>query len=143
MKKILVIEDESAIQTILIKFLRKQGFDASGASNGYEGLKAVQQNLPISAPDLILCDVMMPVIDGYDVLTILRQTPATASIPVIFLTARVTDSDRRRGMELGANDYIIKPFSLALLIRSVNAQLEKKDAVLNWVAATAIAKQAS
>jgi DNA-binding response OmpR family regulator len=136
MKKILVIEDEPALRTMLVKVLNKQGFAANGAPDGYEGLKLVQQNLPNSAPDLIICDIMMPIIDGYDVLTNLRQTRSTASIPVIFLTARVTAEDRRRGLALGADDYIIKPFGLAALLRSINTQLAKKEALLNCITAT-------
>ena len=83
-------------------------------------MKTVQQNLPDSALDLIICDIMMPIM----------------SIPVIFLTARVTAADRRRGLALGADDYIVKPFGLAALLRSINTQLAKKEALLKCITAT-------
>ncbi len=125
MKKILVIEDTHAIREETLMTLKFEGFDAIGAENGEAGIQIAQQCLP----DLIICDVMMPELDGYEVLHMLRQNPATTTTPFIFLTAKADKADQRHGMELGADDYLTKPFLASELIAAINSRLEKKIAI--------------
>lgn len=121
MKKILVIEDEESVRENLLELLEAEEFDVFGAADGLAGIDAAQQH----QPDLILCDVMMPKADGFEVLNTLRQEPITAMIPFIFITARADKADLRRGMELGADDYITKPFTLTELLNAVSVRLKK------------------
>lgn len=121
MKKILVIEDEESVRENLLELLEAEEFDVVGAADGLAGIDAAQQH----KPDLILCDVMMPKADGFEVLNTLRQEPITAMIPFIFITARADKADLRRGMELGADDYITKPFTLTELLNAISVRLEK------------------
>ena len=130
MKKILIIEDEAQNRNLLLKGLEAEGFDTIGAENGLVGIQRAQEQLP----DLVVCDVMMPEIDGYGVLVKLRQEPVTAIIPFIFLTARVTKTERRQGMKLGADDYIIKPSTVEELLGAINVRLEKQAALRQWYA---------
>ncbi|MFK8183582.1 MAG: response regulator transcription factor [Phormidesmis sp.] len=125
MVKILVIEDEVEIRANLLELLALEGYDIIGADNGATGLVgALEHN-----PDLILCDVMMPELDGHDVLAALRQEPQTALTPFIFLTALADKSDIRKGMSLGADDYITKPFVCSEVIDAISARLEKQTAL--------------
>lgn len=124
MKKILVIEDELQVRTNIEQILTLSDFRTIGASDGYMGLQLAKEQ----HPDLIICDVMMPKIDGYNVLASLRQDPSTANIPFIFLTAKADRSDVRQGMELGASDYLAKPFTTDELIGTVTTQLCKQTA---------------
>jgi CheY-like chemotaxis protein len=121
MQKILVIEDEESIRTNILELLEAEGFSGISAENGSIGLQLAQEQ----RPDLIICDVMMPELDGYTVLAILRQDPATAMIPFIFLTARSDAADLRKGMELGANDYLTKPCTPTQLLQAISTQLKK------------------
>ncbi len=130
MKKILVIEDEAKNRDILLEGLEAEGFYTIGAENGLVGIQLAQEHLP----DLVVCDVMMPEIDGYGVLAKLRQEPVTAIIPFIFLTAKVTKTERRQGMKLGADDYIIKPSTVEELLGAINIRLEKQAALRQWYA---------
>jgi diguanylate cyclase len=123
MRKILVIEDERASRKLLLKLLQVEGFEAIEAENGSIGLQLAKTQ----CPDLILCDIMMPEMDGYEVLSRLQQEPATAMIPVICLTAQNERADLRRGMELGANDYLTKPFTTAELLSAIATQLAKLE----------------
>lgn len=123
MKKILVIEDEEAIRINILEILEMEDFDAAGAENGLVGLQLARE----FRPDVIICDVMMPELDGYDVLTTLRQDPATATIPFIFLTAKVERADLRKGMTLGADDYISKPCTPDELLSAIHTRLEKQS----------------
>src|SRR5512134_2369032 len=107
MKKILVIEDEPETLENLVLMLEMEGFNALSAPNGRAGLAAARRELP----DVILCDVSMPELDGYGVLEALRNDTATVSIPFIFLTAKGDRKDLRTGMNLGADDYLTKPAS--------------------------------
>lgn len=125
MTKILVIEDELAIRENILELLETQDFEAIGAENGRLGVQMATEQ----RPDLILCDVMMPELDGYDVLAALRSEPSTMTIPFIFLTARADKSDTRKGMELGADDYLTKPCKASELLRAVETRLEKQAAV--------------
>ncbi|MDZ8259162.1 EAL domain-containing response regulator [Nostoc sp. ChiQUE01b] len=121
MPKILIIEDEEAVRENILDLLEAEDFETIAAANGRIGV-----NLAISeVPDLILCDMMMPEIDGYGVLTALRQDPSTATIPFIFLTAKSAKSDFRQGMDMGADDYITKPFTRAELLSAIMNRLEK------------------
>lgn len=122
MVKILIIEDETNIRENLEAILELENFETLAADNGRLGVELALQE----QPDLILCDVMMPQLDGYGVLKALKDEPKTALIPLIFLTARSERNDLRRGMELGADDYLIKPFTLDELLMAVRTRLEKQ-----------------
>lgn len=124
-KKILVIEDEEFVRENIIELLYSEGLQVFGAENGRIGIDLAQQQ----QPDLILCDVMMPELDGYGVLTTLRQDSILATIPFIFLTAKATKADFRQGMELGADDYLTKPFTRAELLGAIASRLKKQEAV--------------
>ena len=119
MTKILVIEDEESVRENILELLDTEGFEAIAAKNGRIGLCLAQKELP----DLILCDVRMPELDGYGVLTGLRSEPATAAIPFIFLTAKAAKTDLTVGMDLGASAYIIKPFTLMELLDTMEQVL--------------------
>lgn len=121
MATILVIEDEAPIRENLRRFLQLEGHQAIEAADGRAGLE-----LALSRhPDLILCDVMMPELDGFSLLRRLREDPAARSIPFVFLTASAEKDDHRLGLELGADEYVTKPFNLpelaALLRRRLGA----------------------
>ncbi|MCC5629728.1 EAL domain-containing response regulator [Nostoc sphaeroides] len=121
MPKILIIEDEEAVRENILDLLEAEDFETIAAANGRIGI-----HLAISeVPDLILCDMMMPQLDGYGVLTALRQDPSTATVPFIFLTAKSAKSDFRQGMNMGADDYITKPFTRAELLSAIMNRLEK------------------
>jgi diguanylate cyclase (GGDEF)-like protein len=122
MKKILVIEDEDLLRVNTVQILQFEDFSTLAAENGWVGIQLAQEHLP----DLILCDVMMPELDGYGVLATLRQNPLTATIPFIFTTAKSTKADLRRGMELGADDYLTKPFNADELLNAISTRLEKQ-----------------
>lgn len=122
MKKILVIEDEKFLRVDLLEILENLDFQGIEAENGAVGVQLARQHLP----DLIICDVMMPELDGYGVCTALRQYPETATIPFIFLSAKSDKLDIRQGMALGADDYLTKPFSIVELSQVISTQLEKK-----------------
>lgn len=120
-KNILVIDDHEALLESIIRFLSLEGFKVYSAKNGAEGIqKAIQHK-----PDLIICDIGMPKMNGYEVYKTLEKNPSTSSIPFIFLTAKAQPKDFRAGLLLGADDYIIKPFELDELILSINKRLEK------------------
>ncbi len=121
MKKILVIEDEMEMRRNLLAILKLENFQALGAENGQAGLELVRRE----KPDLILCDVMMPELDGPGVLHALREDPSLRSVPFIFLTARGEKRDVRNGMNLGADDYLTKPVAKADLLAAISARLER------------------
>ncbi|HEY9727360.1 MAG TPA: response regulator [Chroococcales cyanobacterium] len=120
MQKILVIEDEETVRENILELLDAEGFDAIAAPNGRIGLELARQQLP----DLILCDVRMPELDGYGVLQGIRSDPAMAGIPLIFLTAKASKTDLSYGLELGANAYITKPFTITELLSAISQILE-------------------
>ena len=126
MKKILVIEDEPAVRANILELLELEDFYGIGAENGLIGIVWALEHLP----DLIICDVMMPELDGYGVLTTLREEPLTATIPFIFLTAKADKTDLRQGMELGADDYLTKPFTDTELLKAIAARFEKQAAIM-------------
>ncbi|MBD2252621.1 response regulator [Nostoc parmelioides FACHB-3921] len=125
---ILVIEDDTVTRNLYLKGLKIEGFDVIGAENGAVGVQKAQKHLP----DIIICDIMMPQMDGYGVLSILRQDSLTAGIPFIFLTASDRRGDVRKGMELGADDYITKPSTLDELLKAIATRLRKQASVQNW-----------
>lgn len=120
--RILVIEDERDIRRILRQILELNRYEIAEAATGPEGLQAAIQQ----RPDLIICDVALPGMDGFAVLLELRRNPATESIPVIFLTARAERANIRLGMNLGAEDYLTKPFAADELLHSVAARLQRR-----------------
>lgn len=121
MKKILVIEDSEPIRENIAEILELAGYQTVTACNGKEGVELAERELP----DLVLCDVMMPVLDGFGVLKILQSKPHTTDIPVIFLTAKTEKTDIRYGMNLGAEDYITKPFEQNELLSVIELRLKK------------------
>ena len=121
MGKILVIEDEVAVRANIAELLDEEEYEVITAENGFVGILWAQEHLP----DLIICDMMMPALDGRDVLKALREDSITESIPFIFLTARADKSDIRTGMNLGADDYLTKPFSRQELLEAVSIRLQK------------------
>ncbi|MGP1375266.1 MAG: response regulator transcription factor [Almyronema sp.] len=126
MKTILVIEDETQTRNIFLKCLEFEGFRAFGAGDGTTGMGLAKNH----CPDLIVCDIMMPDMDGYSVLTALRRCQKTALIPLIFLTAKVTMSDLRRGMEMGADDYLTKPCTVEQFLAAINSRLKRQEELL-------------
>jgi diguanylate cyclase (GGDEF)-like protein len=123
MKTILVIEDDPAIRNNISMILKSQGFTVLQAEDGLTGIELALG----AAPDLIVCDIMLPEISGYEILERLRQVPDSAITPFIFLTALADRSDMRQGMNLGADDYLTKPFTSQELIGAVKARLTKQQ----------------
>lgn len=121
MTKVLVIDDDMAIREVIAITLRRSGYDVFTATNGAEGLELARKQLP----GLIICDVRMVLVDGYEVLAAIRNNPSTASIPFILVTSMASIERMREGMELGADDFLPKPFSPSQLLGAVKARLEK------------------
>ncbi|MBD1942524.1 response regulator [Coleofasciculus sp. FACHB-712] len=121
MTKVLVIEDEEVIRESILDILIEGEFIAIGAENGSIGVQLAKE----LRPDLILCDVRMPELDGYEVLRALRSDPVTAPIPFIFLTADTTENFFHQGQLLGANGYLAKPFTTALLLKAIATHMRK------------------
>lgn len=126
MHKIVLIEDEPQVRENIQEILELNNFEVKTACNGKAGLALVDQE----SPALIICDLMMPELDGYGVLQALRQDPATAFIPFIFLTACSDRKDMRLGMNLGADDYLTKPCEPKELLQAIKARLRKQDALI-------------
>ncbi|MBD2385485.1 helix-turn-helix domain-containing protein [Cylindrospermum sp. FACHB-282] len=131
MKKILVIEGTEETRNLFLKAIRLQGFSTIGAKNGLIGLQKAKEYLP----DLIICEIVLPELDGYSILTELRQNSSTAIIPLIFVTVKNTRSDIRKGIELGADDYLTKPCTLEELLRAIATCLEKRATLQQWYGA--------
>jgi CRP/FNR family transcriptional regulator, cyclic AMP receptor protein len=121
MKYLLLIEDNNEIRENTAEILELAGYKVKTASNGKIGVELALQE----RPDLIICDIMMPVLDGYGVLHLLNKNPALAGIPFIFLTAKAERSDLRKGMEMGADDYVTKPFDDIELLNAVESRLKR------------------
>lgn len=129
MKKVLIIEDETTVRENLVELLTAEGYQAIEAKDGEEGVSLAWDLLP----DLILCDISMPRMDGLGVLSRISRDPATATIPFIFLTARVEREDLRRGMSLGADDFITKPFTIDEVLSAVETRLQKRARIVEQV----------
>lgn len=123
MKTILLIEDDAGVRENTAEILELAHYRVLKAANGKEGVEQARKEMP----DLILCDIMMPDLDGYGVLHMLGRTPETAEIPFIFLSAKADRGDVRRGMELGADDYLTKPFEESELLNAIEGRLRRSD----------------
>jgi CheY-like chemotaxis protein/CRP-like cAMP-binding protein len=126
MKSILVIDDNTDIRENTAEILQLSGYKVTTAENGKKGVDAAFRE----KPDVIICDIMMPELDGYGVLHMVRKNDATQNIPFIFLTAKTERTDFRKGMEMGADDYITKPFDDIELLNAVEVRLKKAE-ILN------------
>jgi DNA-binding response OmpR family regulator len=124
MKKILVIEDDSSIREVISCYLQKEGYLVIQAENGSLGFEFARRNLP----DLIISDIMMPIMDGFDALENIRKTRETAHIPFIVLTSLETHAAKRLAKELGADEFISKPFKPNQLLGLIKKRLDKKAA---------------
>jgi CRP-like cAMP-binding protein/CheY-like chemotaxis protein len=122
-KKVLIIEDNTDIRENVVEILELAGYEVFAADNGKTGVELATSNLP----HIILCDIMMPELDGYGVLYMLTKNPDTAAIPFIFLTAKAERVDLRKGMEMGADDYLTKPFDDMDLLNAIEVRLKKKE----------------
>jgi DNA-binding response OmpR family regulator len=122
MTKVLVIEDNEDVREEIVAILDFEGYEVRDAENGRRGLELVRE----WAPDLVICDLMMPELDGYATLEAVRADPASAATPFLCLTARGERRDMRRAMELGADDYLTKPFTAGELLAALNAALAKR-----------------
>jgi CRP-like cAMP-binding protein/CheY-like chemotaxis protein len=127
-KKALIIEDNNDIRENIVEILELAGYTVFAANNGKAGVELAISNLP----DIILCDIMMPELDGYGVLYLLNKKPETAAIPFIFLTAKAERVDLRKGMEMGADDYLTKPFDDIELLNAIESRLKKKEIQQNF-----------
>ncbi len=123
MKKVLVIEDNKAVRDNIEEILDLAGYQVLCSENGKDGADRAIKELP----DIIICDIMMPALDGYGVLHLLSKNPKTSAIPFIFLTAKADRVDFRKGMEMGADDYITKPFDGVELLNAVETRLKKTE----------------
>ena len=134
MRKIALIEDDSDLYALIKYNLEKEGFGFIGAQTGRSALDLCRRE----RPDLILLDIMLPDSDGLDICKSIRQHPELAHIPVIFLTARASETDRIVGLELGANDYIVKPFFVRELIARVKIQFRGQTTVTRTLKAATL-----
>ncbi|MEP6464901.1 MAG: response regulator [Parafilimonas sp.] len=125
MKKILVIEDNTEVRENIAEILELSNYKVVVAKDGKEGVEMALQEIP----DLIVCDIMMPVFDGYGVLHLLNKHVETYGIPFIFLTAKAEKTDLRKGMEMGADDYITKPFDGIELLNAIEVRLKKAELI--------------
>lgn len=121
--KLLLIEDEDTLRENIAELLGIKGYQVVSAVDGRQGLSQAK----IDPPDLIICDIIMPNLDGYELLEIIRATPALVRIPFIFLTAKAELSDLRQGMNLGADDYLTKPVTSSDLIQAIESRLRHKQ----------------
>ena len=119
--KILVVDDEPTIVRLMEFILARQGHEMQVAVNGEEALEKIRAH----APDLVLLDIMMPRIDGYEVARAIRADPATAGLPIIMLSAKAQEEDIRKGVEIGVDEYITKPFSPEHLVHVVAGYLSR------------------
>ncbi len=118
---IIVAEDEDALSTLLTYNLEKEGYEVAVAADGDEAMVMIRER----QPDLLVCDWMMPKVSGIEVCRRLRQQPTTRNLPIVMLTARSEESDRIRGLDTGADDYVVKPFSMVELMARIRAVLRR------------------
>ena len=121
MTKVLLIEDDTVLRENIAELLELSDFEVLTAPNGKLGLKSIN----INVPDIIICDIMMPELDGYEVLNEVTKNNKTKHIPFIFLSAKTEHQDVRKGMNLGADDYITKPFTEDELVSAIKSRLAK------------------
>lgn len=119
MQTVLVIEDEAPLRANLVRILSAEGYRVVAAADGDEGIQRVLEE----RPDFVICDILMPRVDGFGVLAALRSRPESAAIPFIFLTASADKEDLARGLKSGANEYVTKPFKIADLLAAVRRLL--------------------
>jgi CheY-like chemotaxis protein/two-component sensor histidine kinase len=129
MRKILVIEDETSVRNNIIELLNAEGYSPIGAKDGEEGVRLAWETIP----DLIICDILMPNMDGFGVLARLKKEPRTITIPFLYLTALQERREMRKGMRLGADDFITKPFKREELLDAVRVGLEKHQTIVDQV----------
>jgi len=122
MQHILVVEDDGDIGQLIVHYLERAGHEATLVANGTDGIASVRHR----KPDVVVLDLMLPGVDGLEVCRAIRGDAATADLPIIMLTARAEEADRVAGLELGADDYVTKPFSPKELVARVNAQLRRR-----------------
>ncbi|MFY8161338.1 MAG: hybrid sensor histidine kinase/response regulator [Candidatus Kapaibacteriota bacterium] len=125
MAKLLIIEDETIVRESLIELLELEDYTVFGAVNGQEGLTLAQNIIP----DLIISDIAMPIMNGYELLVALKKEEKTSTIPIIFLTAKADIRDIRYGMQIGADDYLTKPFNKNDLFAAINSRLSKVETI--------------
>ncbi|MFT4089927.1 MAG: phosphate regulon transcriptional regulator PhoB [Asticcacaulis sp.] len=118
---IIIAEDEDALSTLLQYNLEKEGYEVGIAADGEDALMMIDERLP----DLLVCDWMMPKVSGIEVTRRLRVQPETRNLPIVMLTARSEETDRIRGLDTGADDYVVKPFSMVELIARIRAVLRR------------------
>lgn len=123
-KRILVVDDEKDIVRLLEYNLKKEGYEVLTAATGEEGLKAAVSG----RPDLVILDIMLPVLDGFEVCKNLRANPKTAALPVLMLTAKGSETDEVVGLEIGADDYVTKPFKISVLLTRIKKLLQRSKA---------------
>ena len=123
MHTILIIDDHKDIRENIAEILSLDGYKTLQGEDGRKGVELAIAN----KPDLIVCDIMMPELDGYGVLHLLRKNPDTQDIPFVFLTAKAERSDLRKGMDMGADDYITKPFDDFELLSAIESRLKKQE----------------
>jgi PAS domain S-box-containing protein len=126
-KKVLIIEDDNVLRENMSDFLNMEGYEVVAADNGLSGVNIAIKEIP----DLILCDIMMPGMNGLEVFKTLQQVKTTSAIPLIFVSAKGEKEDMRAGMQLGAEDYITKPFDLNELLHAVKIRIEKQERFKN------------
>ena len=136
MTKILVIQSELSNNNIFIKLLELEGFNIIVSENAVVGLCKAQSELP----DLIISDIIMPELDGYSLLKALRESPITAIIPFIFLTSETSQSQIRKAMEMGADDFIINSCTQEEFLKAIIVRLERQAFLKQWYAARAVEK---
>src|SRR5215207_3524642 len=123
MKTILIIDDHTDIRENIAEILQLAGYNTITAENGKKGVEQAMKE----TPSLVICDIMMPELDGYGVLHLLRKNAQTEFIPFIFLTAKTERADFRKGMEMGADDFITKPFDDIELLNAIEIRLKKYE----------------
>ncbi|WP_064790736.1 response regulator transcription factor [Thalassospira indica] len=119
--KVLIAEDEETIVESLSFLMEKEGYDVSVATDGRTAISMIARDIP----DMVLLDVMMPVCDGFEVVRAARNDPNTRQMPIMMLTAKTREVDRRKGLELGVDDFVTKPFSTRDVVSRVKALLER------------------
>lgn len=121
--RVLIAEDEETIVESLCFLMEKEGYEVSVATNGQTAITMIARDIP----DMVLLDVMMPGCDGFEVVRAVRADPRTKSIPIMMLTAKTREVDRRKGLELGVDDFVTKPFSTRDVVSRVKALLERTE----------------